>query len=55
MIQCCTLMGTDESEKKGFHFQGLGGSRYCNTRKNIWPLVHDIMSKCPPKRWYLLF
>ena len=44
MIHCCKLMGTDESEKIGFHFQGLGGSRYCNTRKMSWPLVHRIFS-----------
>jgi len=44
MIHCCELIGTDQSEKKGFYFQGLGDSRYCNTRKMNWPLVHDIIS-----------
>ena len=54
MIHCCKLIGIDESDKSGFYFQGLGGSRYCNTRKMSWPLVHDIISEYPPRRWCLL-
>ena len=55
MIHCCKLMHTNESEKNGFYFQGLGGSKYCNTRKMHWPLIHDRVSKCPPRRWCFLF
>ena len=55
MIHCCKLMGTDESEKIGIYFQGLGGRRYCNTRKMFLLLVHDIISKCPPREWCLFF
>ena len=54
MIHCFELMGNDESEKSGFYFQGLDDSRYCNTRKMPWPLIHNIISKCPLKRWCLI-
>ena len=48
-------MGNDESEKIGIYFQGLSGSRYCNTRIMPWSLVHDIISKYPLRRWCLFF
>ena len=55
MIHCFELMGNDESEKVGIYFQGLSGSRYCDTRIMPWFLVHDIISKYPPRKWCLFF
>ena len=48
-------MDTDETKENKFHLQGPGGSRYCYTRKMSWSFVCGIISKCPPRRWCLLF
>ena len=55
MIHCYKLMGTNETMENMFYLQGPHGSGHCNTRKMSWSLLHGIISKCPPRRWCLLF
>ena len=41
MVHCCKLIGIDQKECR-FHLQCLSGSRYCNTRKMPWSLLHSL-------------